>query len=624
MSLDRLARCYPAAPRHADGAGRAALPVLPAAGRGRLHLPPAPGRRLRGHRALAGAGLPRAGHPRPGLRPLPAPAPRADRDPAPGRDRRALLRAGGRGDRSTSRPTGSWRSTVVKLLCLLAASPVERPRSAAELADLLLTRLSALDPSANVAYLERAVLEPLVARGALRRGPSRAAPGLHGGTGGRRRRGGAGPPGAGARRAVARRPAGGPHARRAGVIADAAAAAAGRCRARPPGVPVAEHPAVSAGACPCGSPSSAERRHRRPRRPRPGRSGPRGACWWPSRRLEDGDLVARARALCCLERAGGDLGPAAPRGRGGRRRPASCTAAGSSWSRPGPRDGPRPGGLVEFLERSAAGDEARAREVLQQAYFSGAVARGSGRPRSTCRRWPGWRSSALLVSLADPLLVSLHPLHREVAPRGELVGERLLRQLVVDVLTQPRITAAAAERGQLRSAARPGTWCPSGSSAGGGMPTCCRPTRCAARRWPRCCASSRRRAPCPRPRWWPALADGPVGLTEPEALLVLNACVQAGLIEMRRGRRLVAGPVPGRYVRRPADGRRAARTRRRVPPSPGWGRSWARGRGSRGTPPAAGGLGAGAGVARRPARRRGPGPRTAWTRWPTTPCWPRW
>ncbi|MGH9074727.1 MAG: DUF6079 family protein, partial [Acidimicrobiales bacterium] len=55
---------------------------------------------------------------------------------------------------------------AVKLLCLLAASPIERPRTAAELAAMLLTRVSDIDASANVAYLERAVLEPIVQRGA--------------------------------------------------------------------------------------------------------------------------------------------------------------------------------------------------------------------------------------------------------------------------------------------------------------------------------------------------------------------------------------------------------------------------------------------------------------------------
>ncbi|MDP9069693.1 MAG: DUF6079 family protein, partial [Actinomycetota bacterium] len=55
---------------------------------------------------------------------------------------------------------------AVKLLCLLAASPLERPRTAAELAFMLLARVSDLDPAANASYLEQAILEPLVDRGA--------------------------------------------------------------------------------------------------------------------------------------------------------------------------------------------------------------------------------------------------------------------------------------------------------------------------------------------------------------------------------------------------------------------------------------------------------------------------
>src|SRR5207302_5900297 len=65
---------------------------------------------------------------------------------------------------------------TVKLLTLLAASPLERRRSARELAELLLCRVSALDPEANVAYLENAILHPLVAHGVYLVG--------HGGPGG--------------------------------------------------------------------------------------------------------------------------------------------------------------------------------------------------------------------------------------------------------------------------------------------------------------------------------------------------------------------------------------------------------------------------------------------------------
>ncbi|HEX9530147.1 MAG TPA: DUF6079 family protein, partial [Acidimicrobiales bacterium] len=70
------------------------------------------------------------------------------------------------------------RSTAlraVKLLCLLSASPLERSRSAAELAFMLLVRVSELDPGANASYLEAAVLGPIANHGAYlvaRPGPS--------------------------------------------------------------------------------------------------------------------------------------------------------------------------------------------------------------------------------------------------------------------------------------------------------------------------------------------------------------------------------------------------------------------------------------------------------------------
>jgi hypothetical protein len=55
---------------------------------------------------------------------------------------------------------------TVKLLCVIEASAVERHRTAAELAFMLLARVTDVDPAANVAYLERAILEPITERGA--------------------------------------------------------------------------------------------------------------------------------------------------------------------------------------------------------------------------------------------------------------------------------------------------------------------------------------------------------------------------------------------------------------------------------------------------------------------------
>src|SRR5262249_20273489 len=55
---------------------------------------------------------------------------------------------------------------AVKLLALLAASALERRRTGRELAEMLLTRVSVVDPQANYTYFERAVLQPLAAHGA--------------------------------------------------------------------------------------------------------------------------------------------------------------------------------------------------------------------------------------------------------------------------------------------------------------------------------------------------------------------------------------------------------------------------------------------------------------------------
>jgi hypothetical protein len=199
------------------------------------------------------------------------------------------------------------------------------------------------------------------------------------------------------------------------------------------------------------------------------------------------------------------------------------------------------GGLVEFIERSAAGDDSRAREVLQRSYFSGVVASGAGAAEVDLPSLAGLSFDRLLVSLADPLLSRLHPLHRDVAPRGELVGERLLRQLVTEVLTQPRIGAAAAERGQLRSLLA-GYLVPLGLVRRRGDAHVLSPDPVRSVAVAEVLRLVPDAEPVPAPDIVKALADGPVGLTEPEALLVLNACVQSGLLEIWRGRRQVTDP----------------------------------------------------------------------------------
>ena len=442
---------------------------------------------------------------------------------------------------------------AVKLLCLLTASPVERPRSAHELADLLLTRISALDPSANVTYLERAVLEPLVARGAY---------------------------------IVGR--AGAPRVYAIELEADAAEVALSRqAQARAELAPGDRR--VLRTLVELGSSATLPLQLL-------GDVGPsrREILWHntlrsvlvvPARVAELGEgevsrLVDQARSLG----AAGCVVVAEPELDDGSlleqaRALAASSARVAIWvplplsAAPGAVDAAielhcrrlvleqakaegrtEEGGLVDFLERSSSGDEARAREVLQHAYFSGTVASGPSAATVDLPSLAGLSFDRLLLSLADPLLSRLHPLHREVAPRGELVGERVLRQLVTEALAQPRIGAAAAGRGQLRSLLD-GYLVPLGlvrrrADAYLLSPD---PVRSPA------VAELLRLVPdadaVPAPEIVLALGDGPVGLTEPEALLVLNACVQAGLLEVHRGRRQVSEPF---LAVTPADRVRAA------------------------------------------------------------------
>lgn len=428
---------------------------------------------------------------------------------------------------------------AVKLLCLLTASPVERPRSAPELADLLLTQLSALDPSANVSYLERAVLEPLVARGAYvvdRSGP--------------------------------------PRAFTVELEADAAEVALARqAQARAelsPGDRRAIRTLVELGSSPTlplrlladVGPARREFLWQNTLRSMlvvpvrvpelaeadvatlaaQARSlGAEGCLLVAEPEADDVELVARARTLAASAERVAIWVP----------QPLSAEAvdlAVELHSRRLVVDRARAegrteaGGLVEFLERSAAGDEARAREALQRAYFSGVVASGPGAAEVDLPSQAGLPFERLLVSLADPLLSRLHPLHRDVAPRGELVGERLLRQLVVDVLTQPRITAAAAERGQLRSLLS-GYLVPLGLVRRRGDVHVLSPDPVRSPAVAEVLRLVPDAGPVPAAEVVATLADGPVGLTEPEALIVLNACVRAGLIELRRGRRLIEDPL---------------------------------------------------------------------------------
>lgn len=463
---------------------------------------------------------------------------------------------------------------TAKLLSLLAASPLERPRTAAELAQLLLTRLSTLDPAANVTYFESAVLDPMVARGAY----VVAVPGG---------------PGVAIRYSVA-------------VEADAAVLAGARIRqARAelhPGDRRVTTTLVELGSSPA-LPLQLLAEVGQARRELLWHNTLRSLLVGPVRLSEfDGDdvgatlesargvgavgvlLVAepepgpppargdgRSRAESATERRGqpGSVGVSGgatrqmAEVRGWAAERAATLVAGTDrlavWvpapfsteerelalelharrlvldaARAEGRTGA--GDLVEFLERARAADEPRARELLSRVYFAGAIVYGEGAALPDLASLSGLPFDRILVALVDPLLSRLHPRHREVAPQGELIGERLLRQLVTEALVLTRVSGSAAERGPLRSLIA-GYLAPLGlfRRQRDAFVLAPDPVRSPA------VAEALRLVPgtdpVPATEVVAHLAAGPVGLTEPEALLVLNGCVQAGLLEAWRGRR---------------------------------------------------------------------------------------
>src|SRR5262249_20682363 len=107
------------------------------------------------------------------------------------------------------------------------------------------------------------------------------------------------------------------------------------------------------------------------------------------------------------------------------------------------------GGLAEFLQRSAEADGARAREIVHRCYFQGGLVSSLPGVAPELPSLSGLPFDRVLPRLVAPVLHGLHPRHQQVQPLAELVGERLLRQLT-DVLTNPRISVGAADRGQIR------------------------------------------------------------------------------------------------------------------------------------------------------------------------------
>ncbi len=437
---------------------------------------------------------------------------------------------------------------TVKLLVLLAASPLERPRTAAELAAMLGARMSEVDPSANAAYLEAVVLRPAVERGAY----------------------------------VVAHP-GPPPTYEVDAAADAALVFAGRVSQ----VRAELHPGdrrlvatLSALGSTTSVPLETMVRLGASRRELLWHNTLRSLVIDVARVIElttqdAQSRVARARSAgaegCLLvgeiELTAHELADATAAAE------AAAAAAGRLvlWLPASPtqdeldtlvdlharrqvvEDARRSGHseLVEVGERAAEADVSLARDLVRRLYFDGTLIcspAGDGAlwqdgevPGGAPVDLPSLAGVAferLLPRLADPLLSRLHPLHAQLAPRGELVGEHLLRRLVYDVLPLSRIPAAA--MAQLRPLVE-GYLVPLGlaRSRKDGATIAPDPARS-----PAVAEVLRRTAgePVLAQELVADLADGPLGLTAPEALLVLNACVASGLVEMTRGRKRHAEP----------------------------------------------------------------------------------
>jgi hypothetical protein len=427
---------------------------------------------------------------------------------------------------------------AVKLLSLLAASPIERPRTAAELAGMLQARVSELDPGANVTYLETAVLRPLVERGAY----MVAHPG---------------PPTT--------------YAVDAG--ADATLVFQARVTQVRSELNRSDRRLVSTltdlGSAPW-LPFQLLTQLGASRRELLWQNTLRTVLVATTRALEltgaEADaIVARAREIgaegCLLvsepelssgeaEAAGAAAGAAA--GRTGRLAvwvPAPLTGpehdrlldihARRSVAAQARRDGQTE--LAGVAEATAEPDAAVARELLRRIYFEGRVVYPPVEgelaldPGVDLPSLAGLPLERQLPRLADPLLSGLHPLHRQIAPRGELVGERLLRQLVHEVIPAGRIPPGALAQGRLRQLVD-GYLVPLGLARSRRDGATIAPDSARSPAVAELLRLVGASGPTVATDVLRALADGPLGLSEPEAVLVLNACTRSGLVEMRRGR----------------------------------------------------------------------------------------
>lgn len=447
---------------------------------------------------------------------------------------------------------------VVKLLSLLAASPLERPRSAAELSAMLLVHASDLDPSANTAYLEEAILGPLVDHGAF----------------------------------VVSRP-GHPRAYEVEVGADAALVVRRRVEQLVTEINPADRRVVATLSELGSSPSLPLALL--------GELGPtlREILWQNTLRAlyvcrlrvleltgtDVEDLLARSQAAGaegCLVVA--ELEPAesseaievahdfagacdrlavwVPNALSEEETKAVVEMhATLQVMRQAEAEGAHE--QAEILSRAEEHDAARAREIVRRAYFEGTVVYpthhsgsipSSGAPTTGASPTPppapshidlpslaGLPFEKLLPILADPLLGMLHPGHRQIAPRAELVGERILRQLVFEVIPAGRLSAAALARDRLRPLVE-GYLVPLGLARVRADGAVIAPDP---GRGPAVVEALRLvgdSEPVKAEEVVHNLSEGWLGLSEPEAVLVLNAAVQAGLLEMWRGRRRLSEP----------------------------------------------------------------------------------
>jgi hypothetical protein len=430
---------------------------------------------------------------------------------------------------------------AVKLLALVSASPVERRRTGPELAEMLLAQVSALDPEANYGYFEQAILEVLAGHGAY---------------------------------VVARHERGGTATYAVELDADAsvvAAARAGQVRAElQPGDRRVVEELVGQGGSQA-LPLALLKQTGTSRREVIWQNTPRHVLVAVARLPEvSGDEVAAwTRALettgaeVCVVVAELELEPEAAAARSAEADalveasprlavwvPDRLTAEEADFAvdlycrravlARARREGGGPAGLAEYLERSTAADVARAREVVARAYFQGRLVSAGG-TSADLPSLSGLPFDRLLRALVGPVLVALHPRHQEVQPLDELVGDRLVRQLAEGVLGSPRLTLAAADRERLR---RPieNVLVPLGAvrRRGDAFHVAPDPARSpAVAELLRLTAGA---GPARTADVAAELARGPVGLTEFETLLLLNAAVQSGLLEARRRGRPVAAP----------------------------------------------------------------------------------